>query len=362
VGALADYQRIERLPTGPRSEVWLAKAPDGERVALKIVLPEVARRMGFVTTFEKETAPLFSMSHASVLRCRDRGGAGRDYFLAQEWGAGSLRGMVRTGPLAPAIAVTMAMEVCGALDYAHRRSVLHRHLVPENVFVEPGKPARVGDFGWSLLDGLPPAESKTSVRGDLFDLAGILYFALSGRPPGPRPAPLTLGGEGQSARFADFFARALSADPAARFGRASEMSLALSLLAPPKTAGPESRNASNQVSIDTRAPRANLRIAAGATPQDVETAIKKLEPKLSSGRSWLLAYDLMELTFMEDPIKDTLCRFHARNASSIARVAFASPRAMVRASALVIAQRQDAPWKVFSAIDPMILWLDKETP
>src|SRR5215472_14681268 len=97
VPTLADYQRLERLPTGPRSEVWLAKAPDGERVALKIVLPDVARRHGFETIFEKETSALLVMSHAHVLRARDRGGAGSNYFVAQEWGGSSLRALLRTG-------------------------------------------------------------------------------------------------------------------------------------------------------------------------------------------------------------------------------------------------------------------------
>jgi serine/threonine protein kinase len=362
VPTLADYQRLERLPTGPRSEVWLAKAPDGERVALKIVLPGVTRRRGFETIFEKETSALLVMSHAHVLRSRDRGGAGSNYFVAQEWGGSSLRALLRAGPLAPNVAVRATIEVCTALDYAHRRAVVHRHLVAENVFVEAGKPARVGDFGWSLLAGPPPADARTTVRSDLHDLAALLYAALSGRAPGSRPTSLARPNDALSARFDEFFARALSADPAARFGRASEMSLALSLLLPSKNEERDERSSSNAVSLDTRASCATLRIVNGAAASEVEAALRKFEPRLSTGRKWQLAYDLMELSLMEDAIKDALLRFHARCALLLARVAFASPRAMVRASALVIAQRQPAPWKVFAALDPMISWLERDAP
>jgi hypothetical protein len=356
--SLGDFRLVERLHLGPRAEVWAAEGPDGQRVAMKIVIDAIARRAGFVTIFEKETSPLLLMHHPNVLPCRARGAIGSRFFVVQPLVTHTLRAVLRRGPLAAHAAVRMGIDVCSALEYAHCRAIAHRNVVAENVFVEAdGKgPSRVGDFGWSLLSGPPPAEATSDVRSDLHQLASLVYEAIAGRSPAATPSSLVGRIDGVDARFDSFFAAALATDPSRRFRRASEMSLALSLLLPrPKTDPP----AAELVTVDFGGANALLRLRAGVTATVLHGAHQEIERAMRRGaQRCAVAYDLGELTLMEDAVKDMILSFVTRNRPSIARIAFASPRAMVRASALVVAQRAGIPSKIFAGIAPMHGWLE----
>jgi hypothetical protein len=126
------------------------------------------------------------------------------------------------------------------------------------------------------------------------------------------------------------------------------------LLPKPRTAPP----APELASVDVGGGSALVRLRAGVSladlqsvHQDVERSIKK------AAQSSTLAYDLVELTLMDDSIKDAILAFVMKNRASIAKVAFASPRAMVRAGALVVAQRASVPAKIFAGVAPMLGWL-----
>jgi serine/threonine protein kinase len=367
---LGGHQLIERLGVGPRSEVWIAEAPSGRGVALKLVMPDVARRSRFATIFEKETSSQLAMSHPNILPCLQRGVSGSQFFVTQERARCSLRTLLRRGPVPPLVAVAIAKDICSALDYAHRRATLHRHVVAENVFVDPSPqsdggsatPSRVGDFGWSLLNGPPPAEAPGDPRMDLYELGGLMYEAISGRPPVEPVAPLAGRIAGVTAKFDEFFARARAADPSARYGRASEMSLALSLLSPAMTEPSPSTDAREPVSFVARNGIATMKLKAGTTETAMQGALRKLEAGLRTpaAKKWAIAYDLMDLPLMEDAIKASIVRFHGANERAIARLAFCSPRSLVRASALLIAQTAKVPWKAFAAPEPMHAWLETE--
>jgi hypothetical protein len=89
-----------------------------------------------------------------------------------------------------------------ALDYAHRRQIVHRDMKPENVLISDEGQVKVADFGIARLSsatstmtgdmmvGTPHYMSPEQVRGgkidgrsDLFSLAVVLYEALTGRKP-----------------------------------------------------------------------------------------------------------------------------------------------------------------------------------
>jgi hypothetical protein len=192
-----------------------------------------------------------------------------------------------------------------------------------------------------------------------------MYEAIAGKPPGEPVAPLTGRIPGVTAKFDEFFARARAADSSARYGRASEMSLALSLLSPAAAEGAPSdpsADAGESVSIVARNGIVTMKVKAGATETAMQSALRKLEAGLRTPapKRWAIAYDLMELPLMEDAIKASIVRFHGANERVIARLAFCSPRSLVRASALLIAQSAKVPWKAFAALEPMQAWLETE--
>ncbi|MHA7208247.1 protein kinase domain-containing protein [Arthrobacter sp. MDT1-65] len=121
---------------------------------------------------------------------------------------GSLLGLVTSrGPLPVPEVVTALAPIAQALDHLHAAGALHGDVAPANIlFTHEGKPL-LGDFGTGRLLGsvprgvagtpgfLDPAwEGDFDAGADVFALAAVAWFALTGRIPGPteqRP-PLAL--------------------------------------------------------------------------------------------------------------------------------------------------------------------------
>jgi O-acetyl-ADP-ribose deacetylase (regulator of RNase III) len=138
----------------------------------------------------------------------------------------------------PARAVlSVGLNICRALEYAHRMGVLHGDVKPSNIFVDPsGTRAKLADFGLArLADRIRPeallmkiagtpdymAPEQRSVGGaltaatDVYLLAATLWACAAGAPPGKTPA-VGKGLEASRAHALRALLPALAADPAAR--------------------------------------------------------------------------------------------------------------------------------------------------
>ncbi|HEX3235075.1 MAG TPA: protein kinase [Gemmatimonadales bacterium] len=270
--ALHDRYVLEReLGHGGMATVYLARDLRHDRlVALKVLRSDLAAALG-PERFEREIRLAGGLQHPHILTVLDsgrvlapRGGADRLWFTMPYVEGESLRARLeREGQLPLEEAVRLASEVADALDWAHRHSVVHRDVKPENILLTGGH-ALVADFGIArslsetdqtrltetgIVVGTPAYMSPEQASGeraidgrtDLYALGCVLYEMLAGEPPytGPTahaviakrigdPIPSVRRiRESVSPALDAALTRALAKAPADRFATGAELSAAL---------------------------------------------------------------------------------------------------------------------------------------
>ena len=212
--ALSDRYRIEReLGRGGMATVYLATDLRHERqVALKVLRPELAATLG-PERFLHEIRIAAGLQHPHILAVFDSGNAAGQLWYTMPYVEGETlrQRLLREKELTLDEARRVAVQVLGALEYAHARGVIHRDVKPENILLE-GDEAVLADFGiaravsgvgeerltqtgFSL--GTPAymspeqacAEPNIDGRADVYSLGCVLYEMLAGEPPYTGPTP-----------------------------------------------------------------------------------------------------------------------------------------------------------------------------
>lgn len=205
-GTIVGAFRIERLiGRGGMGEVYLAERAEGgfaQRVALKLLRPEAASRAAL---FDAERALLASLEHSGIARLIDGGIVedGRPY-MALEYVEGE---EIDTWCAAHAadldMRLSLFLEICDAVTYAHARLVVHRDIKPANILIDGNGRARLLDFGIARIvdegaadrtttqalltpDYAAPEQlenAPTTVATDVHALGAVLFELLTGRGP-----------------------------------------------------------------------------------------------------------------------------------------------------------------------------------
>ncbi|MGQ0505000.1 MAG: protein kinase domain-containing protein [Myxococcaceae bacterium] len=255
------YRVIRKLGGGAVAEVFLAEPEDGgSQVVLKVLRSQLTTDAGVVGRFLDESRVCQQLSHANVLRHLNSGrlADGRVFLVTEYLEGMDLKEHLRQhGPLSPAQLLQLMVPLCDALEYVHARSVVHRDLKPQNVFLHEGLNPKLLDFGLAHFRGVKTVQTvdgailaapeytapecvqgaKADARSDLYAVGVLMYEALTGAPPftsdnyaemllmhmHEQPAPL----RGQNAPLNDVVMRALAKAPGARFQSASELAAAL---------------------------------------------------------------------------------------------------------------------------------------
>jgi serine/threonine-protein kinase len=197
---------VEReLGRGGMAFVFLARDRRYERpVAIKVLDPEIATAVG-AERFLREIRITAQLQHPHIVPLLDSGEAGSLLYAVMPFIEGeSLRDRLMARSRLPTTeAVSIATEVADALDYAHRRGVIHRDVKPENILISNGH-AVVADFGVARAIGLAGGSTLTGVgfpigtaaymspeqataaspvdgRSDIYSLGCMLYEMLAGR-------------------------------------------------------------------------------------------------------------------------------------------------------------------------------------
>jgi eukaryotic-like serine/threonine-protein kinase len=256
------YEVLSRIGSGGMADVYLAQdALLGRQVALKLLQHRFAQDQEFVERFRREASSAAGLSHPNVVAIFDRGEWDGTYYIAMEYLPGrSLKAVVREqGPMDPAGAIEIVIQVLRAAKFAHKRGIIHRDLKPHNVILDEEGRAKVTDFGIAragasdmTLTGsimgtaqyLSPEQAQgqsVNETSDLYAVGIVLYELLTGTVPFDGETAVTIALKQVSAEppapsllnpavtptLDAVVARALAKDPQERFASAAEFIVAL---------------------------------------------------------------------------------------------------------------------------------------
>ena len=149
------YRPIERIGAGGMGEVWRAEDTFIQRfVALKLMqVPKTSDPEEMRQRMHREVVIAGRLSHPHFVTIHDAGLEGRDVFLVMELVSGPTlaEALEKDGPLEPARAVALGLQVLDALSQAHRLGFIHRDLKPSNVLMASPELIKVADFGLAKL-------------------------------------------------------------------------------------------------------------------------------------------------------------------------------------------------------------------
>jgi serine/threonine-protein kinase len=145
------YRVQRKLGAGGMAKVYLAVAPDGRKVALKIPDPQFFQTEEHRNYFRQELSVSKKMQHPNVVRILDYSdGSGDELpYIAMEFVDGVTldRRIPRRQPVNVEFAAKILYAVTSALEYAHNMGVVHRDIKPENIMLSNQGEVKVADFG-----------------------------------------------------------------------------------------------------------------------------------------------------------------------------------------------------------------------
>jgi len=196
------------LGRGGMGAVYLAEQPGlGREIAIKELILSAVADPTALKRFMQEAQVMARTSHPNLVQVHDLEQIGDANYIVLEFVRGkSLRDRINQGTLPMPQTFAVMHGVLQALDYAHKRAIVHRDMKPENVLMSEEGDVKVADFGIARLTddsgagstatktgttvGTPQymspeqvASSKVDGRSDLYS-AGIMFYELVvGQPP-----------------------------------------------------------------------------------------------------------------------------------------------------------------------------------
>jgi len=195
------YELLRKLGRGGAGVVYLSRDPYIRRnVAIKIS-PTNTDKLRERFLVEAQSAGRFT--HPNIVAIHDVGVQGDFCYLTMEYIEGdTLEKFCDKDHLLPINKVVeIILNVCSALDYAHKQGVIHRDIKPENIMLDNAGVVKIADFGVAQMTentaesgifGTPnymsPEQLKDEPIGfqsDIFSLGCVLYKLLTGKQAFP---------------------------------------------------------------------------------------------------------------------------------------------------------------------------------
>jgi serine/threonine-protein kinase len=336
------FQILQKIGTGGMGSVYKALQPEMNRmVGVKILHPKLTNRKDLVSRFRREARAMSHLTHPNTVKVFLYGELedGSLYIVMEFLDGKNMNQTVRSeGPIPMERALKILIQVCGALEEAHRAGIIHRDLKPENIFLcQQGGMTdypKVLDFGLAkvteremrpgsliltqegMVFGTPEFMSPEQAQGksltpasDIYSLATILYEALTGKLPFDakgamdflqlhvtgKPIPLSerVPGKTFPPLLDAVIARALAKKPEDRFASAADFATAIQAVlkgettlpeALTATPAPEASKSPTPTPTPTPTPPPNAR-ASAASESDPAANVSTMSPQKERDRA-----------------------------------------------------------------------------
>lgn len=269
---ISKYEVLEEIGRGGMGTVYLGYDPFADReVAIKVAHPDALQdeRSGrrYRKLFFNEAKITGMLRHPYIVAVFDAGFEDDTWYIVMEYvpGGETLHHYTHPETLLPMDKfVRVALKCAKALDYAHRKGVVHRDIKPKNVLLTQDGEVKLSDFSVAMRTGLDVTETQVDgylgsplymspeqVKGeevthqsDIFSLGVLMYELLTGKAPfsaanittviyqitAKKHMPLREVRVDVPESLTQIVDRALEKDPAARYASVLDLAADLSRL------------------------------------------------------------------------------------------------------------------------------------
>ncbi len=205
------YTVVKQLGKGGMGVVYLVRAPDGELYAMKVMSSDAAReKHDFLKRFLREAEFALQIRHPNLIPVHRVGkdeATGSCYLVMDYMPGGSLTDRLhKCRRLSVEEAISIVVQVAGALEVAHRHGVIHRDIKPDNIMFDADGTPKLADLGVAkftdeahkttvtttgMIIGTPaymaPEQMMNAhtvdARADIYSLGVVFYEMLAGCRP-----------------------------------------------------------------------------------------------------------------------------------------------------------------------------------
>ena len=197
------YEILEKIGAGGMSDVYKAKDQLlGRFVAVKILKPEFAEDVNFVTKFHTEAQSAAGLQHPNIVNIYDVGSEEHVHFIVMEYVEGiTLKTYIeKKGQLNYKEAISIAIQVARGIEAAHNNNIVHRDIKPQNIMISHEGKVKVTDFGiaraatsntihsdvMGSVHYTSPEQARNGFvdgKSDIYSLGIVMYEMVTGRVP-----------------------------------------------------------------------------------------------------------------------------------------------------------------------------------